>query len=1161
MQDDTSAHGTDQPDAAMTDERTTETMALTNRKRIEHVIKLLPPGLLPLVEREMTRRQGETWFDDAVAEAPGKGLILESKLDAQFLLNLVQRYWTPYFRHLLPASTRNYLGELSDVRDKLVDEETFNDDDTGRALDTAERLLVAVGADTELVDKVRKTRLEHQRIVIEAETKLATRKAAAMPTVSAEGLKPWREVLVPHLDVAQGQFNASEYAANLAHVVSGEGAPEYTDPVEFFHRTYLTDGLRDLLSRSLLRISGDNNASPTVNLQTNFGGGKTHSMLALYHLYSPGLRREQLPQEMQELLAAAPLGLPSQEVRRAVFVGSAAAAGQPSEKSDGTKVNTMWGELAWALGGRRAYDVIAETDRSRTSPGSELLQELLTAFSPCLVLIDEWVVYARQLVNNDDLPAGTFETHFSFAQSLTEAVEAVSGAQLVLSIPASDQDKVSEADDNEIGGPAGHVALDRLQSVIHRKADSWRPASADESFEIVRRRLFEAPSGTTQAEINKVAKIFSQFYASHKADFPVGADSTEYEARMRATYPIHPELFARLYEDWSTLERFQRTRGVLRLMSGVIHVLWNSQSQSPVIMPGDIPLDNQLVTSELTHYLEDRWKPIIDTDVDGPGSTPVEVDKEKTYLGQRAVSRRIARTVFMGSAATLKAAKKGLAEPYIRLGMAMPGDTMGNFRTALNTLADRSTHLYSDVDRYWFDTQANITRTAKDWADRLIGRDEEVWAEIVRRLSPIQYRSGDFDAVHIAPQHTKNIPDRDSARLVLLHPQYAHRGGRSGADTPAQEFAAQALSQHDTAQRKHRNMLVFLAPDKRAVGELMEAVREFLGWQQVLERHLELDLSESQRRQAQTRRDQADEKVVLRIGETYQWLLVPEQGEETSAQVMWETKKVDTGRAEDMAVRAADRLKRDGQLNLQQAPAVLHQKLVGPLADRIWNPDGHIAVGVLWALHAEYSYLNRLVNRSVLVQGIEDVLHLWNWEEEGFALATGCDEDTGRYQGLVLPGGNSTFGQIIDTTLLVRPDKALDQRRQEEEATSRKREAAAVPAPHDGATIVSVNTTETSETAESAAAVGKPSRTSEQPVIPRVPTRFYANAQLTPEQYSKNATKYVFEILQHLDLIGAEVEVTFEIQAKRPEGFPEDKVRILKENANILKLKAEFEAE
>ncbi|KOG77665.1 hypothetical protein ADK33_30195 [Streptomyces griseus subsp. rhodochrous] len=1126
-------------------------MAMSNRDRIGRMIELLPEGLLPLVEREMTKRQGEGWFDDAVAHARDGGFAILSKQDPQFLMQVILRNWASYFRHALPPATRNYVGELNDVRNNWAHNTPFNADDTARALDTAERLLTAVGAHKDLVDQVRRSRLEHQRAMIEAETRRAARDITTTPGVSAEGLKPWREVLVPHSDVARGDFNASEFAANLAQVAQGEGAPEYTDPVEFFQRTYLTVGLQDLLGKSLRRIAGDYNAPPTVNLQTNFGGGKTHSMLALYHLFSPGLQPQRLPQEVHELIDAHPGGLPSNPVRRVVLVGTAISPGQPEVKADGTKVNTLWGELAWQLGGRTGYDLVAEADRTGTNPGAAL-QDLLAAYAPCLILVDEWVAYARQLYDTENLPAGSFETHFTFAQNLTEAVEAVSGAQLVVSIPASD-DGNGPGQDTEVGGPAGQHALERLQNIIRRKADPWRPANADESFEIVRRRLFEPQRGEAQVEINKAARVFTRFYANHKADFPSGVDSTDYEKRIKAAYPIHPELFARLYEDWSTLERFQRTRGVLRLMSAVIHALWRDGNQSPMIMPGDIPLADQHVASELTQYLEDRWKPILDTDVDGIDSTPLQIDKEKPYLGDRMVTRRIARTVFLGSAATLKAATKGLSDPYVRLGMAMPGDTMGNFRTALNTLADRSTYLYSEGNRYWHDTQASVTRIAKDEADRLVERPEDVWAELVRRLAPTQRRAGDFAGVHIAPQHSSDIPDESEARLVLLHPQHPH--ARNKDDSPAMLFAAEALGSRGSAQRNCRNMLVFLAPDQKELDSLMEAAREYLGWQKVLGRADELDLTASQRRQAESRRSQADEKVGLRLNMTYQWALIPEQREDPARPVHWEAIKVETGKP-DLAVRTANRLKREALLWVEQAPALLDQKLTGPLSS-IWQQDGHISVKRMWDLHTRYPYMNRLRDRSVLERGIEDVLHMIDWEREGFALATGYDEAASRYSGLVLPGGNARFGQVTDATLLVRPDLALRQREADVQAEAKARAA-------DESTPA-ITALPSASTAEPGGSLGPDAQsTGDQKstgpaAIPNA--RFFARVVLTPEQYSKYASKYAIEILPHLDLIDSEVEITVEIHAKRPAGYPDDKVRTLMENASILKLQAEFESE
>ncbi len=375
-------------------------------------------------------------------------------------------------------------------------------------------------------------------------------------------------------------------------------ADEYVDPVEFFRRTYLTEGLRELLDRTIRRIGGDANASPIVNAQTNFGGGKTHSMLAAWHLYS-GRAVTEFPQEVQELVADRELPA---DVRRVALVGTHLSPGAPTEKPDGTVVQTLWGELAWQLGRREGYDIVATADRSATNPGAAL-RKLIAAYAPCLILIDEWVAYARQLWGREDLPGGTFETQFTFAQSLTEVVKTVPGAMLIISIPAShdpERDGESGGSGLEVGGPNGQEALQRLQHVVRRIADPWRPANAQESFEIVRRRLFAEPTAVNLADIAAVARQYREFYAKHPGEFPHEVVDPAYEGRIKRAYPIHPELFDRLYQDWSTLERFQRTRGVLRLMSTVVHALWTAQDAAPMILPGTIPLDVATVVSEIT---------------------------------------------------------------------------------------------------------------------------------------------------------------------------------------------------------------------------------------------------------------------------------------------------------------------------------------------------------------------------------------------------------------------------------------------------------------------------------------------------------------------------------------------------------------------------------
>src|SRR5699024_4482062 len=259
---------------------------------------------------------------------------------------------------------------------------------------------------------------------------------SAFSDLADEELTPWHEVLKPHPDVSSGRFKESEFAANLWSVANraGDAGPEYTDPVQFFRRTYLTEGLTDLLRQSAGRISGSGNGAPVINLQTTFGGGKTHSMLAVWHLLG-GVDPDDLPDEVGAVVRDSRIN--ELDVARAAVVGNELPVGQETAKPDGTRVRTIWGEIAWQLGGRDGSEPVAEAARTGTNPGAAM-RALFASQSPCVILIDEWVAYARQLNDRNDLVGGTFDTQFTFAQTLTEAASQTPGALVLVSIPASD---------------------------------------------------------------------------------------------------------------------------------------------------------------------------------------------------------------------------------------------------------------------------------------------------------------------------------------------------------------------------------------------------------------------------------------------------------------------------------------------------------------------------------------------------------------------------------------------------------------------------------------------------------------------------------------------------------------------------------------------------
>ena len=1142
-------------------------MAATNHERVGKALELLKAGLGPFVERELqravrARRVGAAALRPFVDD-PNVGERPVPDWDVAALLRLTWETWNEAFRAVLGPAERGFVGELRGHRNRWAHQEPFSGDDAYRALDTAHRLLTAVSAPQ--AGDVEKLKMELLRARFDEQARGERRKQAALALAgAAAALKPWREVVAPHQDVASGRYQQAEFAADLwqvylghfdawrtahfgagrsagprepvsawraapaARTRRGEGADEYRDPVEFFRRSYLTESLKGMLTGAARRLAGGA-GDPVLQLQTNFGGGKTHSMLALYHLFS-GAAPSDLPGVDALLQEAGTPALPP--VRRVVLVGIRISPGNPVTKPDGTVVRTLWGELAWQLGGAAAYARVAGDDERATSPG-DVLRQLLVEHGPCLILIDEWVAYARQLHDQSDLPAGSFETQFTFAQALTESVKAAGDALLVVSLPASDAAAPhAQADDVEVGGQRGREALDRLRNVVGRVESSWRPASAEEGFEIVRRRLFEPFSEPAQfKDRDVVARAFADLYRRQHQEFPPECRDADYEKRVAAAYPIHPEVFDRLYTDWSTLVTFQRTRGVLRLMASAIHSLWAAGDRGPLILPANLSIDDPRVQSELTRYLPDHWTPVIEKDVDGPRALPPRIDGEVANLGKRSACRRVARTVYLGSAPAAGAPQRGLEDRRIKLGCVLPGESPALFGDALRRLAARATYLYQDGPRYWYDTRPTVTKLAEDRAEQLRRDPDRVAQAIGERLRGALREAGGFSRVHVAPRSGHDVPDERETRLVVLGIEHPHQ---REAGSAAQAAAAALLESRGAAPRLYRNTLVFLAPDQTRLQDLDEAVRRHLAWESILAEREALDLSPHQVRQAETQRDAAAEAVVARLPETYQWLLTPTQ-KEPADPITWEAARL-TGQGA-LADRAARRLKGADLLAAGFAGTRLRMEL-----DRVplWRGD-HAAVSELVEYFARHLYLPRLEGPAVLLRAVADGVGLLTWEAESFAYADDFDEQTGRCRGL--RGGQMVV--LADATgVLVRPAAA----RRQMDADGLPRAGGAAP----GA----------AETAPGTGEGADPSPTDPPPTDPP-PTRFHGSAPLDASRAGRDAGRIADEVISHLaGLVGADVKVTLEIDAEMPGGAPDHVVRTVTENSRTLKFdSAGFERE
>ena len=1074
-------------------------MAISNKDRISRTLDLMRDGLVPFVERELKAKLGSSWLkavNDSLRENLRQRADGSVGWDTQGLFTVIEKWWGDVFRFPLGRMERSYINELRETRNDFAHEKTFTYEDTERALDTGQRLLRAVSAGQH-ADAIEKLRVDLKRTIYDEQRRQQVRRQSTLTLEGTPkaGLRPWREVITPHADVATGRYSEAEFAADLAQVDQGNAGAEYGDPAEFYRRTFLTDGLHKLLAGAMRRLSRQG-GDPVVDLQTNFGGGKTHSMLALYHM--AGHAEPGALNGLDQLMAEAGVTtLP--KIQRAVLVGTALSPGEPTQHDDGIATRTLWGELAWQLGRRDGYGMVAESDQARVSPGSRLLGQLLERYAPALVLVDEWVAFVRQLYANNELPAGTFDSNMTFVQALSEAVKATPGALLVASLPASQI---------EIGGEGGQVALERLKNTFGRIESSWRPATAEEGFEIVRRRLFEPMVDRELfAARDNVVKAFSDLYRESGAAFPAECSEADYRRRLEAAYPIHPELFDRLNNAWGALDRFQRTRGVLRLMAAVINALWEQGDKGLMIMPGSIPLHDPTVQAELTRYLEQKWDAIISADVDGPNATPLAVDRENPNLQRYGAARRVARTIFMASAPTYGGPNPGIDDRRIRLGCAQPGETPGSFGDALRRLADGATYLYVDSGRYWFSVQPSVTRTADDRASAL--DVDDVWAELIRRLRADRER-GPFAAVHVVPESSGEVPDEMEARLVVLGPGYPHdTTGESKAKTAAEEI----LTRRGQQPRIFRNALLFLAPDHRRLSELEQAMRLFMAWRSIVQDQETLNLDAFQRRQADSKEKEWNKTVDARIGETWVWAMAPYQPDPKQPGIEWVINRL-SGQ-DSIARRAGKRFESDEALLTQLGARRLRTAL-----DQfcLWRDRDHVEIKQVLDDFATYLYLSRLRDRQLVIDAVRSAISQLVCDH--FAYADGYDASAERYLGLSATGGGSV--SIDLSGLLVMPEPALIQIESERGVR---------PPPGKGK--------------------------EETPPLPPPPSphrRFYASVTIDPTRAGRDVGRIAEEVIQHLSTLGrADVKLTLEIQANAPDGVPDDIQRVVTENCQTLK--------
>lgn len=800
-----------------------------NKDNLFRALGLFIEGFRAYVISVMLKEHGDTWpaeFVDALnpeqRERWNDGL--RNGSDPASLIDYPHlKSFSITFKHLIRSDFKRDTGSLPtwlltiyNTRNKLVHFSEVTPDEFTEAFIQMKRIAHLLGM-TDLEQEL--SRLQ------ESKTQTPTPKPAALTVKSGEiDLSPWFRQVTPHLDIKQGRLDESVFAANLAEVARGNGRAIYNNPVEFFTKTYLTAGLRNVARTVIRGLNGDEDANNRViSLQTGFGGGKTHTLISLYHLCKWGKESVNSPL-MTELFSYT--GAPEfEKVNVAVFTNTTTDPANGRIAEDGIRISTMWGELAYQLGGKAAYEIVRANDEQLIAPGG-LFRKVLAQCSPALILVDELADYCVKAAARQAVNSSLADQTISFMQELTEAIAETNHCVAVITLPASVQEVGNTKEAQSI--------LDSLERRVSRVSADTKPVADDEIFEVIRRRLFDSVG--SPSEIEAVATAYADLYIKFKSDLPAYCTKVTYRQKLIDCYPFHPDLIDVFRVRWASHHNFQRTRGVLRLLAAIVSDLWKRQHNlagpNLLIHTGDLNFANlDSLSGQLKRLYGNGYDSVIAGDVAGPSSNAFKIDGDKEEYGKWNLSQAISSVILMNSFGT-EGSNKGVSVAEIKLSLITPsGFNHNSINGALDQLESKAYYLYyaqtgGSEKRYWFYTKPNINILINQAKSDV--KEEDIHAEILTR---VRKHDRNIQLFNMLVDPTESIPEQQKLTLVVLSPKYLATPSKLFADT--QTFIDRVATKKGNNERVFRNTMLFLACSEVGYNALKSSLSEYLACKRI----------------------------------------------------------------------------------------------------------------------------------------------------------------------------------------------------------------------------------------------------------------------------------------------------------------------------------------
>jgi hypothetical protein len=634
-------------------------------------------------------------------------------------------------------------------------------------------------------------------------------------------LKPWYQVVTPREDLRDNKgLDSSEFAIHLDQIRDGRAPKDYIEPDRFFERTYITGSLLDLTSQVVRRLSGVQvETSSVFNMSTQFGGGKSHSLTALYHLAKNGEKAKAWKGVGSILAKAGVSTVP--EAAFAVFMGKEfdslnGRGGPGSANPDEPSRKTPWGEIAWQLGGAESFAVVERHERDFIEPKGDVIRAMLPKNKPSLILFDEVISYVSTYRKK-----GYGSQLYNFLDVLAETARGEKNVVVVASIPASDLEYTAEDSADEA----------RFKKMLDRVGKAIMMSSDNEMGEIIRRRLFDW--GGLPEEGRKTVAAYAEWATEHSKEL-TGFDADSTYERFAAAYPFHPSVLSVFERKWQSLPRFQRTRGVLRMLA--MWVAYNYQEEhrkvsgEPLITLGLAPLDNPPFRTALFEQLgDDKLETSVTTDIVGKADAHgVRLDKEANETIRKAqLHRKVATTIFFESNGGMSQSKADASMPEIKTAVGGPDQNLVDVDNVVEGLASTCYYLNWERNRYRFGLAPNLNQI-------LVNRRGAVSTKAIEDRIKKQIQtlfdknSGEGSRLldrNYYPARSNDVSSRPVLTLCVM-----------GLDCTLNDKGSSALIESiirdcGSSGRTYKSALLFAVPD---TGDAVrEAARNLLAWEDI----------------------------------------------------------------------------------------------------------------------------------------------------------------------------------------------------------------------------------------------------------------------------------------------------------------------------------------